>query len=81
MWEIILGIAISVIAVALAACVLFQSSKDKRLSGAIVGSSDNFLGKSKAQSKDKILGNITAVLAIVFAVLVLVMYILVAKGI
>ena len=81
MWEIILGVAIGVIAAALVACVLFQSSKDKRLSGAIVGSSDNFLGKSKVQNKDKILGNITTVLSIVFVVLVVVMYILVAKGI
>lgn len=81
MWEIILGIAIAVIAVALVACVLCQSSKDKRLSGAIVGSSENFMGKSRGQSKDKILANVTTVLSLVFAVLVVAMYILVAKGI
>ena len=64
--EIALGIVLMVLAVALTACVLVQSGKEKKLSGAIAGSSDTFFSKGKAQTKDKLLSRITTVLAVVF---------------
>jgi len=77
--EIALGIVIIVLAVVLIACVLAQSGKDKRLSGSIAGSTDNFFSKGKTQTKDKILSRITTVLSFVFVILTVVLYILVAN--
>ena len=48
MLDIILGIILLVLAVALVALVLFQSGKDKKLSGTIAGGAETFFGKSKA---------------------------------
>lgn len=76
--EIALGIVICVLAVVLVACVLLQSGKDKRLSGAIAGSSESFFGATKGKTKDKMLSRITTALAVVFVVLVVIMYIMVA---
>ena len=72
--EIALGIVLLVLAVALVALVLLQSSKDKGLSGTIAGGSDTFFGKSNSANKDKILSTATAIISALFAVLVLVMY-------
>lgn len=74
MLELVFGIILLVLAVALVALVLFQSGKDKRLSGTIAGGAETFFGKTKAASYDKVLSIVTTVVAIVFAVLVLVMY-------
>ncbi len=79
MLEIILGIAICVLAVVLITCVLLQSGKDKRLSGSIVGAGESFFGKGKGQAKDKILSRVTTVLSFLFVILAVVMYIVVAK--
>lgn len=76
MLELVFGIILLVLAVALVALVLFQSGKDKRLSGTIAGGAETFFGKTKAASYDKVLSIITTVVAIVFAVLVLVMYLM-----
>lgn len=72
--DLALGIVLLVLAVALVVLVLLQSGKDKNLSGAIGGGSETFFGKSKAASNDKLLSMITAIVSVVFAVLVLVMY-------
>ncbi len=76
--EIALGIIISVLAIALVACVLLQSGKDKRLSGTIAGAAETFFGKSKSKARDKVLSRVTTVLSFVFVILVVTMYILVA---
>ena len=75
--EIVLGIVLLVLAVALIALVLMQQGKDKKLSGAIAGGADNFLGGIKGSGKDKLLSTLTAALSVVFAVLVIVMYVIV----
>lgn len=72
--EIALGIILLVLAVALVVLVLFQSGKDKNLSGAIAGGADTFFGKSKSADNGKILSTITAIISAVFAVVVLLMY-------
>ena len=76
MLELVLGILLLVIAVALVILVLFQSGKDKKLSGTIAGGAETFFGKTKAATYDKILSAATTIVAIVFAVLVLTMYLL-----
>jgi len=77
--ELVLGIALMVMAVFLIVAVLLQSGKDKDLSGAISGSAETFFAKSKARTWDKILSKLTLVISIIFAILVVVMYIYVSR--
>ena len=77
--EIVLGIVLCVLAVVLIVCVLLQSGKEKSLSGTIAGAGENFFSQGKARSKDKILSRVTTILSFVFVVLVLVMYLMIAK--
>ena len=74
-----MGIALLVMAVFLVIAVLMQSGKDKRLSGSIAGGTETFFGKTKSKSFDKILARITTVVAILFGVLVVAMYVVVSK--
>ena len=69
--DLAFGIVLLVLAVALVVLVLFQSGKDKKLSGTIAGGAETFFGKSKAADSDKALSVITTVIAIVFALVVL----------
>ena len=72
---IVLGIILIVLAVALSVLVMMQSGKDKKLSGAIAGGSDSFYGKTKSTDRSKLLSIVTSAVAVVFVVLVFVMYI------
>lgn len=75
----IFGGIILLIAIALIVLVLFQSSKKRGLSGAIGGtSSDSYFGKNQGQTKEKKLSRWTTILSIVFAVLAIVAYTLIA---
>ena len=76
--EIALGIVLIVFALFLIVAVLMQSSKDARLSGAIAGAADTFLGKERGSRLDKLLNKLTPILGGVFALLVIVMYIAVS---
>ena len=76
--ELILGIVLAVISLGLVVAVLMQPGKDKRLSGAIAGGADTFFAKGKAGKWDQLLGKITVAMCIVFFVLILVLYCLVA---
>ena len=73
---IALGILAIILAVAITVLVLMQTGKGKELSGAIAGGTKSYLGNSGMSDKDKLLFKITAVLAIVFVVLVLVLYVI-----
>lgn len=77
MIEYVLGGALIVIAIVISVLVMLQKSKDKQLSGAIAGGMDNFLGGSKAEKNDKLFSTLTAIFSVVFAILVIVMYIMV----
>ena len=71
-----LGIILIIVSFALIVLVVLQEGKGRGLSGAISGgSSDTFLGKSKAADKQKKLAKGTIVAASIFAALVLAMYI------
>ena len=72
--EYVLGAAILVMALFLAAAVLMQSGKDSRLSGAIAGGADTFFGKAKANTWDKVLSKLTIVISIIFVILVVALY-------
>lgn len=72
---VVFGIAIMVVAVFLMVAIMLQSSKDKGLSGTIAGNADTFFSKSKGHTLDKILSKLTLVISIVFAILVIAMYI------
>ena len=72
---IVLGIILIVLSVALSVLVMLQSGKDKKLSGAIAGGSDSFYGKTKSTDRSKLLSWATTIVAIVFVVLVFVMYV------
>lgn len=75
--DIVIGILLICAAIFLVVAVLLQSGKDKNLSGAIAGgAADTFYGKNKGRSFDSILNKLTTVIAIVFAVLVLVSFVI-----
>ena len=76
--EIVFGILLLVMAVFLVIAVLLQSGKDKNLSGSIAGGAETFFGKTKGSTWDKILAKLTTVVAIVFIVVVIAMYIIVS---
>lgn len=80
MLETIFGIVIIALALILVAAVLFQSGKEKGLSGTIVGGAESPLAKSKKAKQDAFLNTLTTILSIVFAVIAVVMYIYIATS-
>ena len=74
---IALGVAVIVLALALVIAVLMQSGKDTRLSGTIAGGAETFFGKTKGNTLDRILSKATVVLSVVFALVVIAMYLFV----
>ena len=76
--QLVLGIVLAVISLGLIVAVLLQPGKDKRLSGAIAGGSDTFMAKGKAGKMDHLLGKLTVAMCIVFFVVIVVLYCLVA---
>lgn len=75
--EIVFGILLLVMALFLIIAVVLQSGKDKSLSGSITGSADTFFSKSKANTWDRMLDRATVVVSALFALLVIIMYIIV----
>ncbi len=53
-----------------------QSGKSHNLSGTIAGGADTFFGKTKGKTIDRVLSKLTTVVAIVFALLVIVVYVI-----
>ena len=78
MIETILGILLLLMALFLVIAVILQSGKDKKLSGAIGGGADTFFNKGKATRNEKKLAIWTGVIAILFVITVIVMYIVVS---
>lgn len=74
--NIILGIVLLVAALFLIIAVLIQSGKSKGVSSTISGgSSETYFGKNKGTSLDKKLAILTVVVAVIFMVVALVVYI------
>ncbi len=72
----VLGIILLVFALFLIVSVLMQHGKAKNMSGTIAGGAETFFGKTKGSTIDKMLSKITTVVAIVFTVLVVVVYVM-----
>ena len=70
--EIILGIVLILLSVAIIVLVLLQEGKCAGLSGAIAGGSETFFGKNKSRTMESKLVLITKIIAISFFVLALV---------
>ena len=77
--ELVFGIALIVLSVALTIMVLFQSSKDTRLSGTIAGGAETFFGKSKGSSADKLLSKLTVVVSVLVVILTIALIIVTNK--
>lgn len=79
LYEIICSIVLIVAATFLIFAVLMQSGKSKKLSGTIAGGAETFFGKTKGKAWDKILSKLTTIIAIVFVLIVVVLYIIQPK--
>lgn len=77
--EYIIGAILLVMAVALVVIIMMQESRQRGLSATLSGGGDTFFGKNKGKSKQKMLVKATGLLAIVFAVLVLTLYVFQGK--
>lgn len=67
--EIVLGVFLILVSIAIIVIVLMQKSREGGLSGAIAGGSDTFFGKNKGRTNEARLAKITRYVAIVFFVL------------
>ena len=76
--ELVFGILLLIMALFLVIAVLMQSGKDSKLSGSIAGGAETFFGKTKGSAIDKVISKVTTIVAIVFVVVVIAMYIIVA---
>jgi len=74
--EIVVGIVLLVFSLFIVIAVSLQQGKDKSLSGTIAGGADTFFSNQKANTGDKILKIATPVVAVIFTLLVIVMYVL-----
>ena len=74
--DIVCAIILLVAAVFLTIAVLMQSGKSHNRSGTIAGGADTFFGKTKGKTIDRVLSKLTTVVAIVFALLVIVVYVI-----
>ena len=71
--EIVLTVVEVLLSIALIVVVLMQSGKEAGLSGALSGSSDNYLSKSKKKNLDQVLSSATKWIALVWVVLTLIL--------
>ena len=75
--ELALGIVLIVLSLIVCGAVLLQSGKDKGMSGAIGGSTaETFFGKQKGKTVDKWLSTLTIICTTIFAIVVIVMYVI-----
>ena len=74
--EYVLLAILLVCAIVIVVAVIFQKSGEKGLSGTISGNSETYYGKDKTGSRDKMLFKWTLIASIVFAVAVVVVYVI-----
>ena len=78
--EIILGILVILVSLAIIFAVLFQQGRRAGINGAISGGADTFLSKNKARTVDAMLARWTKYVAILFFVLAIVANIIALRG-
>ena len=71
--EIVLTVVEVLLSIALILVVLLQSGKEAGLSGALSGSNDNYLSKSKKKNLDQALSSATKWIALAWVVLTLIL--------
>ena len=71
--EIVLTVVEVLLSIALIVVVLLQSGKEAGLSGALSGSNDNYLSKSKKKNLDQALSSATKWIALAWVVLTLIL--------
>ncbi len=71
-YEIIFGIILLILSIAIIILVLLQESKSAGLSGAIAGGAETFFGKNKSRTMESKLVLVTKIIAISFFVIALV---------
>ncbi len=74
--EYVLLAILLVCAIVIVVAVIFQKSGEKGLSGTIAGNSETYYGKDKTGGRDKMLFKWTLIASIVFAVAVVVVYVI-----
>ena len=70
--EIIIGIVILLVSLAIIAVVVLQQGRRSGIQGAISGGADTFLSKNKARTVDAFLAKFTKYFALLFFILVIV---------
>ncbi len=70
-YEIIFGIVLIVLSIAITALVLLQEGNSKGLSGAIAGGADTFFGKNKGRTMEAKLVKLTKIVGVSFFVIAL----------
>ncbi len=80
MVTIVIGILLLIMALFLIVAVLMQQGKNHNLSGTIAGGAETFFGKSKGQAMNRKLSVLTSVVAVVFVVLVCILYFIQTKN-
>jgi preprotein translocase subunit SecG len=75
-----LTITHAIVSIALIAIVLLQQGKQQGLSGAIAGAGESFFGKSKARTIDAMLKKFTTVVAALFILNSIGLYLLIANN-
>ena len=78
--EIILGILVILVSLAIIIAVLFQQGRRAGINGAISGGADTFLSKNKARTVDAILARWTKYIAILFFILAIVANVIALGG-
>jgi preprotein translocase subunit SecG len=68
-----------IITLALSISVILQSGKTQGLPGSIAGGAESFFGKNKGRTMDGILNKITLILAVLFIISSVVLYVVLAK--
>ncbi len=76
MLNMTIGILLVVMAIFLVIAVLMQSSKDHRLGASVAGAAETFFGKTKGKSYDALFSKLTTIIAIIFVILVIVLYVI-----
>ena len=71
-WEIILGIFMILVSIAIIGVILLQQGHRSGVNGVISGAADTFLSKNKARTVNAKLASMTKYITIVFFVLALV---------
>ena len=74
--EYLLLVVLLIAAIFIIVAVVFQKTGEDGLSSTLAGGQETYYGKDKSMRKDKLLGKWTLIVAIVFALIVLVVYVI-----